>query len=302
MSTALKDRPTSTAAMSFSGLAHQPGTAMSIVAKLKSRKSAKAVEGSATEPEVVEEQEQASVTPSTEESAATQKQTIESGKSAVQQGAAQFIQQLRELARNRENWEQSELAASHARLYGILTQCYQYFVTMSAKETPQNVKQWMKLGLDSRYEATGAKQQKNTHDMTRIVKVVFGNERKRASGYSLVLQAAYAENVEPNNLADWIQKKDGIEAARKDLSRSDPSIRLAKIEKAKDTTQSQSLMTIRPQGSGMLFDTKDENKVVILLATYRPTGELDINSVVRTDAAVNVALRAAQAAKNKAKK
>ena len=42
----------------------------------------------------------------------------------------------------------------------------------------------------------------------------------------------------------------------------------------------------------MPFDTDDVDKMMVLVATYRPNGELDISAVVKNDTAVRAALAA----------
>lgn len=42
----------------------------------------------------------------------------------------------------------------------------------------------------------------------------------------------------------------------------------------------------------MQFDTNDVDKQMVLIATYRPTGEFDLHAVVKNDSAVTAALAA----------
>jgi hypothetical protein len=52
------------------------------------------------------------------------------------------------------------------------------------------------------------------------------------------------------------------------------------------------LMRIKPDTRSMPFSTDDADRTVLVVATYRPTGELEVSAVVRNDAAVRAALAA----------
>ena len=51
-------------------------------------------------------------------------------------------------------------------------------------------------------------------------------------------------------------------------------------------------MSIKPDGKTMAFGTDDMDKTVLLVATYRPNGELEVSAVVKHDTAVRAALAA----------
>jgi hypothetical protein len=59
---------------------------------------------------------------------------------------------------------------------------------------------------------------------------------------------------------------------------------------AKTALKSSSLTTMKLDPRSVAFDTNDADKMMVLVVTYRPTGELEVNAVVKSDTAVNAAL------------
>lgn len=209
-----------------------------------------------------------------------------------------FFRELEVLESDRKKWEVTEMAASHARLYSILTGCYAYYCKMKAKDTNKNVRENMQSGLDAFAKKRGFVTQSNTNDMNRVVKVVFGEDRRRVSAYSLALRVAFAYGVRAENLATWIKEKGGVEEVRKGAS-SKPGMPLKqRAAIAQQVVKSSALDTIKTDKMATLFSADDSDKMVVLVATYRATGELEIQGVVKTDSAVKAAL-AAYYSKNK---
>ncbi|NDD15306.1 MAG: hypothetical protein EB072_22380 [Betaproteobacteria bacterium] len=52
------------------------------------------------------------------------------------------------------------------------------------------------------------------------------------------------------------------------------------------------LMRIKPDPKTMPFGVDDTDRTVLLVAVYRPTGELEVSTVVKSDTAVRAALAA----------
>lgn len=118
-----------------------------------------------------------------------------------------------DLIARREKWEATELQASNAKLYKLLADCYILANKIAAERKLQRQ-------LSDILKARDIKVQKNTPLVTKVVKVVFGAERRRASSYSLVLRAAEASGIQPLGLAAWLKSQNGVEEVR--LSTSNP--------------------------------------------------------------------------------
>lgn len=198
-----------------------------------------------------------------------------------------------EMAAN--NWATTELAASHTRLYRILTSCYEFYMGMKSANTAPETRKIMKSSLENFILLRGMKNLAKTHDMNRVVKAVFGNDRRRVSAYSIALRAALTGTtkgtpVPAKELASWIEEKGGIEEIRSSKKQMGPkpSERAGSVKNHFEFTTP--LGTFKPDARFMPYGTEDVDEMSLLLVTYTPTGELQINAVVKNDSAINAAL------------
>jgi hypothetical protein len=213
--------------------------------------------------------------------------------------ASGVVALLEGLAGERQKWEGIELAASHARLYGILTQCYDFYLMLKSSETAKGVRKQLADGLESFITSQGLRTLSNTHDMNKVVKAVFGEDRRRVSAYAMALRAALvaghevgakSEHVPADELSAWIQAKGGIEEIRLGSKNSGLSLK-DRAELAANTVDGQvPLMTFKPDAKTMPFSADDVDKKFVLVVTYTPTGELEVNTVVNHDSVVRAAL------------
>ena len=207
---------------------------------------------------------------------------------------------LERLEEERLKWEKNELAASRQRLYGMLTDCYEFYLTMKT-DTRADVREQMKKGLETFVQVRGYIFQSTSHDMNKIVKSVFGLDRRRVSAYSLALRAALKAGgidtdgkelaLAKDELAGWIERNGGIEEIRLGSKNQGLSLQV-RANTAKLAIQNKPLMTVKPDPKVLAFDTNDSDKMMLLVATYRPTGDLEISAVVKSDTAVRAALAA----------
>lgn len=207
---------------------------------------------------------------------------------------------LETLEASRQSWEGKELAASHARLYAILTACYAYYLGMKAADSPKEVRAQMTKGLEHFIVMRKLRTLDKTHDMNKVVKAVFGEDRRRVSSYSMVLRVALTagpceQPLAAAELTSWIVAKGGIEEIRQG-SKNGGKTAAERVEVAKEAVQNKSLMTFKPDPKSMSFDSNDVGKMMVLVVTYRPTGEIEVNSVVKSATTVNAALAAYYAA------
>ena len=207
---------------------------------------------------------------------------------------------LETLEAERQKWEGTELAASHARLYGILTKCYAYYLAMKSATAPKAVRVQMATGLARFITMRGLRTLDKTHDMNKVVKAVFGEDRRRVSAYAMALRVAltagaggvplpYAE------LSAWIAGMGGVEEIRQG-SKNGGMTAKDRAAVAETAVKDKPLMTFKPDTKVMLFGTDDADKMMVLVVTYRPTGDLEVNSVIKSGAVVKAALAAHYAA------
>ena len=73
-------------------------------------------------------------------------------------------------------WESKELAASNQRLYSILKRAYSFYKTLKEDEN-KDVRDARRKELERFIEERKYEFGTTTHDMTRVVKCVFGVDR-----------------------------------------------------------------------------------------------------------------------------
>jgi hypothetical protein len=140
------------------------------------------------------------------------------------------MERLQTMESATRNWEANELAASNKRLYSILMDAYTYYMTMktdSSKDTRAlYADDLAKFIAERKYVFAPT-----SHDMTRVVKCVFGADRRRVSAYSLALREALRQQVAAKDLAVFIEQNGGVEQIR--LGGTKPLSALVRAEKVK---------------------------------------------------------------------
>ena len=199
------------------------------------------------------------------------------------------IQRLETMESATRNWEANELAASNKRLYSILMDAYTYYMTMktdSSKDTRALYADDLAKFIDERKYVFAP----TSHDMTRVVKCVFGADRRRVSAYSIALREALRQAVAAKDLAVFIEQNGGVEQIR--LGGTKPLSAKVRAGKVKDEVVGSELGVIKFDSRLVRADADWADKQVVIVATYLPTGEFQANAVIRHDSAVNAALAA----------
>lgn len=193
------------------------------------------------------------------------------------------------MEQQRVSWENNELAASNRRLYSILTQAYSYYWELKLNSN-EVVRKQKKTALDNFVSERGYTFMPSTHDMTRVVKCVFGMDRRRVSAYSIALREALRQEVQVADLVDFIEVNGGVEQIRLGFAKPLSATRRADVVREQVVSNELARIKIDPKLLGADADWVDQQ--LILVVTYLPTGELVINSVVKNDSAVTSALAA----------
>lgn len=196
---------------------------------------------------------------------------------------------LSAMEKARMSWETTELAASNKRLYSILKDAYSFYLVLKLdpiKETRAQYAEEISNFIDERKYTF----MPSTHDMTRVVKCVFGVDRRRVSAYSIALREALRQCVSAADLVEFIDINGGVEQIR--LGGSKPLSVKKRAEQAKDEVLAADLGNIKFDQHLFAGNPDWTDKQVVIVATYLPTGEFQANAVVRHDGAVNSALAA----------
>lgn len=189
----------------------------------------------------------------------------------------------------RISWETTELAASNKRLYSILRDAYSYYLVMKQDSVKETRVQYA-ADLENFIQQRGYTFMPTTHDMTRVVKCVFGVDRRRVSAYSIALREALRQQVAAADLVSFIDENGGVEQIR--LGGSKPLSVTKRAAKAVDEVLGTDLGMLKFDPKLFAADADWADKQVVIVATYLPTGEFQANAVIRHDSAVNAALAA----------
>ena len=206
--------------------------------------------------------------------------------------------ELVQLETDSKNWEATELAAAHARLYQLLTRAYSYYLIMKT-DADKKKRDDYKKALATFIELRNYTFLSTSDDMHRVVKAVFGSDRRRVSAYSIALKKALASGVPATDLASWFTAQGGVEEVRSAKSSTNTD-QAPDHEKAATSLADQVLMRIKPDAVTMPMGVEDNDKPIVLLAVYRPTGDLELKAIV-SDAAVVKAAYASYYKTNKEK-
>jgi len=199
------------------------------------------------------------------------------------------IGRLQSMEQTTRNWETTELAASNKRLYSIMTDVYTYYQTMKSDPIKETRAQYA-TDLEKFIEQRKYVFAPSSHDMTRVVKCVFGADRRRVSAYSIALREALNQKVSVKDLVDFIEQNGGVEQIR--LGGTKPLSAKVRAGKVKDEVVGSELGVIKFDSRFVRADADWADKQVVIVATYLPTGEFQANAVIRHDSAVNAALAA----------
>lgn len=196
---------------------------------------------------------------------------------------------LKSLETARVSWETYELAASNKRLYSILQESYQYYLVMK-RDSNESVRKEKLEAMESFIAERGYTFTPSTHDMTRVIKCVFGVDRRRVSAYSIALREALRQDIAAEDLLEFLEQNGGVEQIR--LGGTKPLSVTKRAELGKVAVNTTSLGNIQFDSS--VFKTEEDwiDKQVVLVATCLTNGQLEVKAVIRHDGAVNAALAA----------
>lgn len=189
----------------------------------------------------------------------------------------------------RMSWETTELAASNKRLYSILKDAYSYYLVMK-QDLISETRKARAAELDGFIAQRSYTFMPSTHDMTRVVKCVFGVDRRRVSAYSIALREALRQQIAAEDLVAFIEQNGGVEQIR--MGGTKPLSVTKRAEKAASEVLGTELGMLKFDPKLMPANADWTDQQVVIVATYLPTGEFQANAVIKHDSAVNAALAA----------
>jgi hypothetical protein len=148
-----------------------------------------------------------------------------------------IVQSLDALSHARENWEKTAFKKANEGLYDLLAQCLDVYENKFVKGSKDD-QRTLRNQLIVRLTEMKIKTQKNSPTLNLFVRFVFCSDRKRAHGYSYVINAAISHDVTAAQLPLWIVNEGGIEEIKRKMIQSDEAkARQEKRKQAKDTAE-----------------------------------------------------------------
>lgn len=193
---------------------------------------------------------------------------------------------LEQLAIERQVWQDTAYRTSNEQLYVLLQKCYQIYKCMeAATEEGKSLRQ----GLNDYIALKGFVFGKGAHTLTKIVKCVFGADRRRVSAYSIVLRTALAQGKTVFDIPAFIRDAGGVEEIR--LAKA-PNAMTAKqkAQAVTDKVAASNLGVVSSQALGGLLDAGKIGANTLLIGTWQADGSIVVRAVVESDTALNAAL------------
>jgi len=200
---------------------------------------------------------------------------------------AQTLAKLSMLVAERAEWEATVYRTSNEMLYGILQKCLAINAAMLGNDA---VAKQHRAALNEFIAVNGYRFTGATPTITKVVKCVFGVDRRRVSAYSIVLREAIKQNVQGIALPAWIESNGGVEQIR--LSKSGNAVSAKqKLEAAKSVIEAADVLAVAAGAAlGMQASAEFAGQDCVLLATQQADGSFAVRAVLRNASAVNAAL------------
>jgi hypothetical protein len=208
---------------------------------------------------------------------------------ATQQPNFSAYKELEALALAKSDWEHNAYRTSNDQLYGLLQKCYGLYKLICAD--PATAKSRIEEIDAYLNKEHNAKLSASAHTITKIVKAVFGADRRRVSAYSIALRAALDAKIAVDRIPQYIRENGGVEELR--LAKS-PNAKTAK-QKAEDAKTTVDKSVLAKLTLDALVETLDAARVGtqhVLIVTQAADGALNVNALVSATSAVNAALAA----------
>lgn len=190
------------------------------------------------------------------------------------------------LVEYRKSWEANELASANDVLYGILQHCYALNNTMQGSD---GIAKSLKRGLTNYIANKKYTFSDSSPLISKIIKCVFGVDRRRVNAYSTAMRAAMAERVSVLDLPKYLREKGGIEEVRRSASGKAKTVQ-DKVALGRSVLDSEILAKVQSDALTASFSNDSLEEGVVLLATREDDGSFAIRRVVQNGTAVKSAL------------
>jgi hypothetical protein len=196
---------------------------------------------------------------------------------------------IEKLVVQRKDWETNELAAANDGLYRLLQHCLAVNNAMSGTDSTAKA---LKKGLANYIAEQKYIFNESTPLITKVVKCVFGVDRRRVSAYSSALRVAMAEKISVMELPKFFKEHGGIEEVRRSATATKAKTLKDKVRLGRVVLENDVLAKVQSDNLNAHFSNSSLEEGVVLLATKEDDGSFAIRRVVQNSGAVNSALAA----------
>jgi len=193
------------------------------------------------------------------------------------------------LVDQRLHWENHELASSNDALYALLQHCYSLNNAMSGSDGTAKA---LRKGLANYIQDKKYQFKESSPLIAKIVKCVFGVDRRRVNAYSSALRVAMAEKIAVMELPKFFKDQGGIEEVRRKATTGKAKTMKDKVELGRAVLDSEALAYISSDNLNASFSNQSLEEGVVLLATREDDGRFAVRRVVQSNSAVKSALAA----------
>lgn len=190
------------------------------------------------------------------------------------------------LVEERTQWESAELARSNERLYAVLKACYALHNTMVGSDS---IAKALRKGLAMYIDAKKYVFSDSAPLMTKIVKCIFGTDRRRVNAYATALIAAKNQKVAVLELPAWLKRQGGVEEVRRATTSKTRNIK-ERVKEGIAVLGSDILAKVQSDKLSSQFSTEKLEEGVVLLATREDDGSFAIRRVIQTGSVVKAAI------------
>ena len=190
------------------------------------------------------------------------------------------------LITERKAWEHQELTRSNDRLYGLLQSCYSLYKSMNSISAEAMS---LKKGFNEFCKQQNWIFKDSTHLLVKIVRCVFGDDRRRVSSYATALRGAAEQNIGVLDIPAFFKEKGGVEEVRRSKSATYRSAK-QKAEIGMSAMEGEILTEFHSDKLASQFTASEYNGAVILMATREPSGSFAVRRLIQNGTAITAAL------------
>jgi hypothetical protein len=189
------------------------------------------------------------------------------------------------LVLEREVWENTVHRTSNDQLYGLLQKCYGMYKAMG-EDTLEAAT--LRQALKTYVSFYSIKVSDTAHGLVKIIKCVFGDDRRRASAYGIVLRRALSDKISVADLPTFIRDHGGVEEIR--LAKGNAMTAKQKATLAAAAVKTNAMGVFASEELAKQMDATNIGSNAVLIGTWQADGSVLIRAVVQNGTAVNAAL------------